>query len=246
MTLTIYKKIPPLNTIDGYKDVLIEECNESLVHLVENAKLRIAYTYFQNSFEYAEKNCYIRCSVANMLSVAANNLPNGIVLVVNDGWRPFKVQLEIYNRMLESIKQIHPNFSEIQLHEETAKFASEGSLNTKMPSPHFTGGSVDVTLANDSGFELNMGSQFDSCNNESGTRFFEEKSEKGIELPITDIEALYNRRILFHCMIGAGFTNYSNEWWHFDYGNQLWAKIKNTSAIYGLTKPLSFQGENIL
>lgn len=237
MTLAINRKIPNLFPIDGYKYIPIEECNESLVLLSEDKKLKIAYTYFKSNFDGAENTCYVRSTVSKMLLSASCNLPDGFVLVINDGWRPYKVQLEIYKRMFESVKQIYPNYSERQLHDEAAKFASVGSLNPKIPSPHFTGGAVDVTLANEVGVEFNMGSEFDASITESGTRFFEEKIEKGIELSSTELEALHNRRILFHCMIGAGFTNYSNEWWHFDYGNQLWAKIKDTNAIYGLINP---------
>lgn len=29
-----------------------------------------------------------------------------------------------------------------------------------------------------------------------------------------------NRKILYDAMIIAGFTNYPEEWWHFDFGNQ--------------------------
>ena len=43
-----------------------------------------------------------------------------------------------------------------------------------------------------------------------------------------------NRRLLFHAMTGAGFTNYRGEWWHFDFGNQRWANIAAVPhAIYG-------------
>jgi hypothetical protein len=31
----------------------------------------------------------------------------------------------------------------------------------------------------------------------------------------------------------AGFKNYEEEWWHFDYGNQRWSLYTNKPAIYG-------------
>jgi D-alanyl-D-alanine dipeptidase len=34
-----------------------------------------------------------------------------------------------------------------------------------------------------------------------------------------------------------GFTNYPEEWWHFDYGNQFYAKIKDKAAICGVAWP---------
>ncbi|WP_243737176.1 M15 family metallopeptidase [Halomonas ventosae] len=29
--------------------------------------------------------------------------------------------------------------------------------------------------------------------------------------------------MLYHAMRGAGFSNLPSEWWHYDFGNQLWA-----------------------
>ncbi len=35
-------------------------------------------------------------------------------------------------------------------------------------------------------------------------------------------------------MTEAGFVNYDQEWWHFEYGSQRWAFVKKKeSAIYG-------------
>ena len=43
-----------------------------------------------------------------------------------------------------------------------------------------------------------------------------------------------NRCILFHSMKEAGFQNYEEEWWHYDYGNVTWArKAHKLQAIYG-------------
>ena len=47
---------------------------------------------------------------------------------------------------------------------------------------------------------------------------------------------MQNRRLLFNAMVDQGFTNYSEEWWHFDYGNQFWALINGVHAIYGSTR----------
>lgn len=237
MEFVAQKKIPSLIPIDGYKNVPIMECNESLVQLYESERLKLSMLYFKKNFEGAEDVSYVRASVSKMLSHVSIILPREYILTINDGWRSYKVQIEIYKRMFEYIKLMHLDWSEEQLHEEASKFASSGSLDLKAPSPHFTGGSVDVTLANNKGIEYYMGSEFDEAIIESETRYFEEKIEKGLKLTNLETEALQNRRILFHCMIQAGFTNYSNEWWHFDYGNQLWAKIKDRNAFYGLTKP---------
>lgn len=230
-------KIPLLTAINEYNAVPIEECGEKMVQLIESDKLKIGHIYFKNNYPGSCHSCLVRLSVAKMLYKAAESLPLGFSLIVIDAWRPYKLQLEIYKRMFGKIKELHPYLTVNQVNDETSKFASVGSLNPEMPSPHFTGGSVDVSLVYGKGIVLNMGTLFDECKIESSTRFFEEKLDNKFELSSFEIEALYNRRILFHSMIDAGFTNYSNEWWHFDYGNQFWAKIKKTKAIYGLIKP---------
>ena len=55
-----------------------------------------------------------------------------------------------------------------------------------------------------------------------------------------DQEARHNRRILFNAMKTAGFTNLPSEWWHFDFGNQLWAYHSGAQqAVYGVAQPVS-------
>ena len=44
-----------------------------------------------------------------------------------------------------------------------------------------------------------------------------------------------NRKFLAEIMEAAGFTNYEREYWHWCYGDYLWAKInKKDTAIYGI------------
>ena len=41
-----------------------------------------------------------------------------------------------------------------------------------------------------------------------------------------------NRRLLHHAMRQAGFTHYSAEWWHFDYGDGPWARRTHSAPLY--------------
>ena len=43
-----------------------------------------------------------------------------------------------------------------------------------------------------------------------------------------------NRDLLCKVMGFAGFTQLPTEWWHFSYGDQIWAIENNTYAKYGL------------
>ncbi len=42
-----------------------------------------------------------------------------------------------------------------------------------------------------------------------------------------DDPRLCNRRLLHWAMQDQGFTNYSYECWHFDYGNQMYVMMRN-------------------
>ena len=76
---------------------------------------------------------------------------------------------------------------------------------------------------------LPMGTIFDGVHLETATRFFEELAT----LSEDQNECLANRRLLYNVMAHAGFSNYSEEWWHFDLGNQFDSARTGRLAIYG-------------
>ncbi|MBU0612709.1 D-alanyl-D-alanine dipeptidase, partial [Patescibacteria group bacterium] len=48
-----------------------------------------------------------------------------------------------------------------------------------------------------------------------------------------------NRVLLRNAMVKAGFRQDKDEWWHYDYGNQIWALELNKSfAFYGEASPV--------
>ncbi|MGV8547019.1 M15 family metallopeptidase, partial [Pseudomonas aeruginosa] len=48
-----------------------------------------------------------------------------------------------------------------------------------------------------------------------------------------------HRRLLYHAMLDAGFSNLPSEWWHYDFGDQLWAW--HTGATQALFGPVQLQ-----
>ena len=61
------------------------------------------------------------------------------------------------------------------------------------------------------------------------TAYFETNGMAG------EAEAFRNtRRLLYNMMTAAGFVNYSEEWWHYSYGDRLWARTFGKTPIYGL------------
>ena len=68
-------------------------------------------------------------------------------------------------------------------------------------------------------------------NPETSTRFYEELDPA--QLDDQGRQCLVNRRLLWNVMTQVGFSNYPEEWWHFDFGNQFDAIQSGRQAIYG-------------
>lgn len=80
---------------------------------------------------------------------------------------------------------------------------------------------------------LEMGTGFDEFTDAAGTTYFEREAEKR-SLTSEEQTFLQNRRFLYQIMTKAGFENYGDEWWHFSFGDNMWAKLSgNDRAFYG-------------
>jgi zinc D-Ala-D-Ala dipeptidase len=99
------------------------------------------------------------------------------------------------------------------------------------PPPHSTGAACDLTIRKTTRDHLFMGSIFDDITSISNTNFFEIELQKRT-LTFSEIEALQNRRLLYHLMTEPGFANNPTEWWHFSLGDQMWAKLTNQPSAY--------------
>lgn len=212
----------------------IEECEEEFVPLsLAPDRLLVRSAYSIAGYQEALAECFARKSVHQMLLAAADALPQNLRMVILDGWRSKALQSDLFRVCKAALAAKHPQKSRDELVVMTQEFVALPSSTPSRPSPHSTGGAIDLCLVDKDGQPLFFGSPFDYPAKISHTRHFEEKAERG-ELEHREEEALHNRRILYHAMIGAGFTNYECEWWHFEYGTQRWAA--NTSqphAFYG-------------
>ena len=83
-------------------------------------------------------------------------------------------------------------------------------------SIHSFGMALDITLLDDSGKELDMGTGFDDLT---------ERSQPGLEQAllargeITEAQ-IDNRQLLRDAMAHAGFVGIASEWWHYDFGDR--------------------------
>jgi D-alanyl-D-alanine dipeptidase len=114
------------------------------------------------------------------------------------------------------------------------------SADPACPSPHATGGAIDLSVLDERRALVEMGTAFDAFDARAHTRYLERRLEAGEHLTAAEQAYLRNRRVLFHALRGAGFTNYPEEWWHFDFGNQLHARIEGTHAVFGQAAPAGY------
>lgn len=201
-------------------------------------RIRTYPAYFKMGIPGAIPECHLRQGVYERLLEAAGRLPAGIRLVVPDGWRPFVVQQYLFDTLMDILAKKHPRWSQAELLAQARELVAPPSCDDRSPSPHLTGGAVDVTLCDGQGRLLDMGTQFDEASPASYSAYFEALADSGERTRrVRD-----NRRLLYGAMTGAGFSNLPSEWWHYDYGDQLWAWFGGrTAARYGATRVYSLK-----
>ncbi len=224
----IFKPIEPVKTHYKQLNPKIIENKEPLikVHSDQN-RLYIKPIYFEQKIPSSVKFIYLREGVYVRLMKALNLLPNQYSFILYDGFRPLQVQQSIFDIFFENIKKRNRNLTDEEVYQETLKYVAFPSIEPTRTSPHITGGAVDLTLGDRDGNALDLGTEFDEMGEKSATRYFEDHPQ------VNDV-ALQNRRILYNCMTEVGFNNYSEEWWHYDYGNVSWAKrAESENVLYG-------------
>jgi len=106
------------------------------------------------------------------------------------------------------------------------------------PAPHATAAAVDLTLRwkdgrRKGGEQLWMGSLFDDVTALANRDRFEHLDAQNFSF--SDQEARANRRLLHWLMTEEDFAGHPDEWWHFSWGDQMWAALTDAkNAHYGL------------
>lgn len=202
-----------------------------LVPVQENEKIRIEMQYPERGCVHAETRCLLRTEVQEMLQKAAQGLPDGYRFVIWDAWRPFALQKELFESYSEAIiKDFHlEKLDEKERIRRISMFVANPVNDTEFPPAHTTGGALDLTIEGPDGRLLKMGTEFDAFSKATRTAFYETPEAEGCE----DAEEIRNnRKILYHIMLEAGFTNLPSEWWHYEYGDMNWAHARGQKAIY--------------
>ena len=116
--------------------------------------------------------------------------------------------------------------------EEVGCFWAPPSDDPTTPPPHSTGAAVDLTLADASGQPLEMGGAIDAIGPVSHPLHHAVAAARD---PDGEEARWHGRRLLLSAVMGkAGFAQHPQEWWHFSFGDQLWAwRSGQAEAIYG-------------
>lgn len=213
-------------TLLKYEHIEIRDSGDPLVNLTDFDFL-LEQSYYKRGFS-KDSRIYIRKTIAEKLEHIQKKLGN-YKFKIWDGWRSREVQHNIYMNHWQKLKNEHPDWKEEKLKEEVGKFVTVATDPHRIPI-HSTGGSTDLTLTDSLGNELDMGTSFDHFGPEAASLFYE----------INDIDdrVRSNRKLLRDAMVAEEFRIDDDEWWHFDYGNQLWAAALNKPyAIYGECSP---------
>ncbi|MGE3930452.1 MAG: M15 family metallopeptidase [Hyphomonadaceae bacterium] len=179
----------------------------------------------------------VRASVGGLLQGVDTRLrAEGLRLFLFDAWRPRAVQAYFHDLWMPAeVRRRHPDWDEAAVMAEVERYWAAPSASPDRPAPHATGGAVDITIAWADGEPLWMGSLFDDTTELGHTRRFEHEAG---EASYSNREARANRRLLYWLMLEAGFASHPEEWWHYSYGDQMWAAHKRkAAALYGLAEP---------
>jgi len=185
--------------------------------------------------EGATDKLLLRRSVADkLLRVDARAGAAGLELFLFDAWRPRAVQAYFHDVwMPRELKRRNPGLAGEALTEEVERYWAAPSDSADSPAPHATAAAVDLTLRWKDGEPLWMGSLFDDATALAHRDRFE-NLEAG-NFSFSDQEARANRRLLHWLMAEQGFAGHPDEWWHFSWGDQMWAALSGAPAAhYGL------------
>jgi D-alanyl-D-alanine dipeptidase len=182
----------------------------------------------------------LRYSVAEKLEAANRELRTSkdiskllggkVELVVRDALRSAELQQHLHDAVWPNVlKKAYPDWSDDKIQEELPHFISEPKDPETSPTPHMTGGAVDLNLLKQDGSLVDRG-------HISGTVVVQTDYHEGYspkEYPANP-NAKMARRVLYWTMRDQGFSNNPTEYWHYSWGDQMWALFnREPAALYG-------------
>lgn len=187
------------------------------------------------------KSIYIRESVARKLADINTFLQSpevtkffgsAVEVYAEEGLRSTDMQSSLYHQLIpNSIRRHNSDLQEDDIHKRRDEIIAKPSTIDN-PSPHATGGAIDIRLRAKPSpwtpdFVADSFIDMGHVDGDTGPRNNPDYFEQVTPLTNEDITARRNRRFLYNLLTAYGFTVNPHEWWHFDYGDQLWAFVQN-------------------
>lgn len=208
------------------KDIPLTESGDELIDLltIDNPRLRPLATFhpqYANSYEGYSK---IRKGVYERLLAMLDTLPDDVGIAYFEGFRTLAKQKEYFDAKFQEVLQTIPD-KEIA-YKETCRHISPFIDN--IPT-HTTGAAIDITLfrTKDNESELLDMGKFDVI--------FGPNDQQDTFSQNTTMLQRQNRLLLLEAAAKSGLVNYGFEWWHYSYGDKVWASVKGEkAAIYSI------------
>lgn len=205
-----FSKFQSINKSDPLVKVL--STNNMLVEpnwtIPEDFEGKMYADYISEHPEY--DGIYVHSELLKRLESAAKSLAEPYKLVIRAGHRPIAVQRRLLAECASGYKRDNPGVSDEEALKHARNFVSDPDIT--LP-PHVCGAAVDVEVIDSSISKyLDFGSKAGD-DNEKSFLYYSGLTE----------EQKNNRLILVTAMLDAGLASCMTEWWHFSYGDQLWA-----------------------
>jgi len=159
----------------------------------------------------------IRRVVRDKVLQAIDNLPDGLCFMLFDAFRTRERQWELWNPVFETITNDNPNWSKHQVYTEASRWVAPPDGTG---SGHQAGAAIDIKLAYPNREELDFGGAM--------------KGLSGVAPTAWQVapQIRKNRDLLVKLMHDVGMVNYPDEWWHFSYGDRLWAEVTGRDEAF--------------
>ncbi|WP_043262167.1 M15 family metallopeptidase [Streptomyces sp. e14] len=196
----------------------VRECGERLTDVRTQGDIRVDPRRQDPDGSFA----YLRQGLLDRLLHAQAQLPDGIALLFVEGYRPPGLQRRYFEEYAAELGRSHPDWSPEHVLGAASRYVSPPEI-----APHSAGAAVDLTLVDERGRELDMGTRLNATPEESDGACYTDAANIGAE-------ARANRRLLADALSAAGLVNYGTEWWHWSWGDRYWAlQTGHPTAPYG-------------
>lgn len=170
--------------------------------------------YRELGLVHAQGPPLVRAGLLDRLVRASAGLPDGYDLLVLDGWRSVDLQ-----------REVREHYAEASGGDVGAYVADPDGV---ADPPHTTGGAVDLTLAWQ-GHGLALGTDYDDFSVRAHPHALEDGGPPSRDAAL--------RRLLHQALTGVGLVVHPLEWWHWSYGDAVWAAATRRPTCYDTTRP---------